>query len=50
MSAVRPSATTINVKDIDRQVLSLFIALVSCGWLMIYAVNRDPEDVFRLCR
>ena len=34
---------TVNIREIDRQTLTLFIALVSCGWLMIYAVNRDPE-------
>ncbi len=47
MSTVRnPNAATINVKDIDRQILSLYIALVSCGWLMIYSVNRIPEDPY----
>ncbi len=44
MSASRNINTgTVNIRDIDRQTLTLFIALVSCGWLMIYAVNRDPE-------
>lgn len=40
------SNAPINIKDIDRQLLTLFIALVACGWLMIYSVNRDPEDPF----
>jgi rod shape determining protein RodA len=40
------AAASINVKDIDRQLLSLYIALVTCGWVMIYAVNRDPADPY----
>lgn len=46
MSISKNASSTIQIKDIDRQALSLFIALVSCGWLMIYAVNRDPNDPY----
>ena len=46
MSTLR--STPINVKDIDRQLLTLYIALVLCGWLMIYAVTRDVEDPYSI--
>ena len=46
MNFIRNNTATVHIKDIDRQLLSLYIALVSCGWLMIYAVTRDPNDPY----
>ena len=35
---------SLDLTELDRSTLALFIALVSIGWLMIFAVNFSPKD------
>jgi rod shape determining protein RodA len=42
MSTVRQG--NVNLNDLDRPTITIFIALVVIGWLMIFAVNYDPND------
>lgn len=35
--------STLKINEIDRQLLGIYIALTSLGWLMIYSVTFNPE-------
>ncbi len=44
MSDTRPQL--LNFGELDRIILTLYVALVAIGWLMIYAVNYNAEAPF----
>jgi rod shape determining protein RodA len=41
-----PRNTSVNLGDLDRPTLTIFVALVVVGWLMIFAVTHNPETPY----